>query len=51
MLPEVAYVKLSWILGSLTRDVKEVKEWMTRNLVGELNERHSLKLYPRWPHE
>jgi len=51
MLPEVAYVKLSWILGSLTRDVKEVREWMTSNLVGELNERHSLKLYPRWTHE
>jgi len=51
MLPEVAYVKLSWILGSLTRDVKEVREWMSRNLVGELNERHLLKHYPRWPHE
>jgi len=51
MLPEVAYVKLSWILGSVTRDVNEVKAWITRNLVGELNERHTLELYPRWVYE
>ncbi|MCC6010955.1 MAG: Glu-tRNA(Gln) amidotransferase GatDE subunit D, partial [Desulfurococcaceae archaeon] len=51
MLPEVAYVKLSWILGSITRDLAEVKSWITRNLVGELNERHTLELYPRWAYE
>jgi glutamyl-tRNA(Gln) amidotransferase subunit D len=51
MLPEVAYVKLSWILGSITRDLVEVKSWITRNLVGELNERHTLELYPRWAYE
>ncbi len=51
MLPEVAYVKLSWILGSITRDVSEVKEWITKNIAGELNERHSLDLYPRWVYE
>jgi len=51
MLPEVAYVKLSWILGSITRDASEVKEWITRNIAGELNERHSLDLYPRWVYE
>ncbi|MCC6024865.1 MAG: Glu-tRNA(Gln) amidotransferase subunit GatD [Desulfurococcaceae archaeon] len=51
MLPEVAYVKLSWILGSITRDVREVKEWITKNIAGELNERHSLDLYPRWVYE
>ncbi|MFZ8783378.1 MAG: Glu-tRNA(Gln) amidotransferase subunit GatD [Desulfurococcaceae archaeon] len=51
MLPEVAYVKLSWILGSITRDASEVKEWITRNIAGELNERRSLDLYPRWVYE
>jgi glutamyl-tRNA(Gln) amidotransferase subunit D len=51
MLPEVAYVKLSWILGSITRNASEVKEWITRNIAGELNERHSLDLYPRWVYE
>ncbi|MEB2793133.1 MAG: Glu-tRNA(Gln) amidotransferase subunit GatD [Caldisphaeraceae archaeon] len=49
MLPEVAYVKLSWIL-SKTRDVKEVKELMLRNLAGEINERHEINYYPRWYH-
>ncbi|MGC8982489.1 MAG: Glu-tRNA(Gln) amidotransferase subunit GatD [Desulfurococcaceae archaeon] len=50
MLPETAYVKLSWILGSVTRDLKEVKRVMETNLVGELSERHTPDLYPRWPH-
>ncbi|MCC6053357.1 MAG: Glu-tRNA(Gln) amidotransferase subunit GatD [Desulfurococcaceae archaeon] len=51
MLPETSYVKLSWILGSLTRDPVEVRSWITRNIAGELNERHTLELYPRWTHE
>ncbi|MEM2014053.1 MAG: Glu-tRNA(Gln) amidotransferase subunit GatD, partial [Desulfurococcaceae archaeon] len=48
MLPETAYVKLSWILGSITRDLKEVKKIMETNLVGEINYRHTIDLYPRW---
>lgn len=49
MLPETAYVKLSWILGSKTRDLDEVREYMTRNIAGEINPRLTPDLYPRWP--
>ena len=38
MLPETAFVKLSWVLGA-TQDVKKVKEMMLHNEVGEINER------------
>ncbi|MEM4441146.1 MAG: Glu-tRNA(Gln) amidotransferase subunit GatD [Desulfurococcaceae archaeon] len=48
MLPETAYVKLSWTLGSITKDLKEVKKIMETNLVGEINFRHTIDLYPRW---
>lgn len=51
MLPETAYVKLSWILGSLTRDLVEVRRVFTTNLVGEINRRHTVDLYPRWIYE
>ncbi|MEM1528634.1 MAG: Glu-tRNA(Gln) amidotransferase subunit GatD [Desulfurococcaceae archaeon] len=51
MLPETAYVKLSWILGSISREVEDVRKWFTANLVGEVNERHTLSLYPRWAYE
>ncbi len=50
MLPETAYVKLSWILGSKTRNLDEVKELMTTNIVGEMNPRLTIDLFPRWPH-
>lgn len=50
MLPETAYVKLSWILGSITRDLKEVRKHMETNYAGEINPRHTLNLYPRWPY-
>jgi len=50
MLPEVAYVKLSWILAK-TRDLNEVRRLMLTNIAGEINPRHSVNLYPRWPHE
>ena len=50
MLPETAYVKLSWILGSKTRNLDEVKELMTTNLAGEMNPRLTIDLFPRWPH-
>lgn len=49
MLPEVAYVKLSWILGSKTRDLVEVRKLMLTNIVGEINPRLTVDLYPRWP--
>lgn len=49
MLPETAYVKLSWILGSKTRDLKEIRRLMTTNIVGEINSRLTINLYPRWP--
>ena len=50
MLPEVAYVKLSWILAK-TRDLNEVRKLMLTNIAGEINPRHTVNLYPRWPHE
>jgi glutamyl-tRNA(Gln) amidotransferase subunit D len=37
MLPETAFVKLAWLLGNYKKD--EIKELMTKNLRGELNER------------
>lgn len=48
MLAEVAFVKLSWILGSKTRDLKSVAELFNKNIVGEINSRHVLNHYPRW---
>ena len=39
MLPEVAYIKLGWILGQ-TKDLKKVKELMLTNIAGEINYRH-----------
>ncbi len=50
MLPETAYVKLSWILGSKTKNLDEVRELMTTNIVGEMNPRLTIDLFPRWPH-
>lgn len=38
MLPEVAYVKLGWVLGQ-TQDPKEIKELLLTNIAGELIER------------
>ncbi len=49
MLPEVAYVKLSWILAR-TRNLDEVRKLMLSNLVGEINPRHNIHTYPRWYH-
>lgn len=47
MLPETAYVKLSWILGK-TRNIDEVRRIFRTNIAGEINLRHTLDLYPRW---
>ncbi|HDD46402.1 MAG TPA: Glu-tRNA(Gln) amidotransferase subunit GatD, partial [Candidatus Aenigmarchaeota archaeon] len=38
MLPEVAYVKLGWVLAH-TSDIEEVRRLMTTNLAGEIAER------------
>ena len=38
MLPEVAYVKLGWVLGQ-TNDLEEVKEIMLTPIAGEITER------------
>jgi len=48
MLPETAYVKLSWILGSHTNDLERVRELMLKNFEGEINPRLTINLYPRW---
>ncbi len=38
MLPEVAYIKLGWVLGH-TRNMKKIKELMAKNIAGEINKR------------
>lgn len=50
MLPEVALVKLSWLLGNYGDDVERIKELFLTNLVNEINSIHDHKLYPRWYH-
>lgn len=49
MLPEVAYVKLSWALAQ-TRDLREVRKIMLTNFVNEMNPRHGPPHYPIWFH-
>ncbi len=49
MIPETAYVKLSWVLAR-TRDPGEVRRLMLTPLAGEMGERQSLRYYPRWHH-
>jgi len=49
MIPETAYVKLSWVLAR-TRDPGEVRRLMQTPLAGEMGERQSLRYYPRWHH-
>jgi len=49
MLPEVAYVKLSWLLGNVN-DVDEVKRLFVSNLVKELGGIHHENYFPRWYH-
>mgnify|MGYP001588525421 FL=1 len=38
MLPDVAYIKLGWVLGQ-TKSYEKVKELMLTNIAGEINER------------
>ncbi|MBU2497058.1 MAG: Glu-tRNA(Gln) amidotransferase subunit GatD [Nanoarchaeota archaeon] len=40
MLPEVAYIKLGWILGH-TENEQEIKKLMTTNIAGEINRKLS----------
>jgi glutamyl-tRNA(Gln) amidotransferase subunit D len=44
MLPEVAYVKLGWVLGQTT-DLEKVKEIMLTNVAGEITEREPYNGY------
>jgi len=44
MLPETAYVKLSWILRR-TRELDEVRRLMLTNIAGEISTRHNIDLY------
>ena len=45
MLPEVAYVKLMWVLGK-TRERSKVEELMLTNFVGEISKRSRPDLFP-----
>jgi len=38
MLPEVAYIKLMWVLGH-TNKMEKIKEMMLTNYAGEITER------------
>lgn len=42
MLPEVAYVKLMWVLGK-TKDLEEVRKLMLTNFAGEISERSDIE--------
>jgi glutamyl-tRNA(Gln) amidotransferase subunit D len=44
MLPEVAYVKLGWVLGH-TNDPEEVRKMMLDNIAGEMTERTDAESY------
>ncbi len=45
MLPETAYVKLSWVFGQ-TSDVEEAKKLFETNIAYELSERNEYRHYP-----
>ncbi len=45
MLPEVAYVKLGWLLGHEEYDNATVRELMAKNIAGEINERHTEEMF------
>jgi glutamyl-tRNA(Gln) amidotransferase subunit D len=44
MLPEVAYVKLGWVLGH-TKDLERVRELMLTNIAGEISERSGIEAF------
>ncbi len=45
MLPETAFVKLSWVLAK-TEDLEEIRRLMLTNISGEINPHSSAKYYP-----
>ncbi len=47
MLPETAYVKLSWILKQ-TRNLSEIRKMMLTNYVNELNPISKEEYFPTW---
>jgi glutamyl-tRNA(Gln) amidotransferase subunit D len=49
MLPETAFVKLSWLLGNYN-DIDVVKKLYVTNLVGEIEYRRTISAFPRWYH-
>ncbi len=49
MLGETAMVKLSWLLANYENRL-QVKKLFTENLVGEIEKRRPLNIYPRWYH-
>ena len=49
MLPETAFVKLSWVLAQ-TQDPNEVRKLIMTNMVYEINPVHRYELFPRWYH-
>jgi len=44
MLPEVAYVKLGWVLGH-TRNLRKVREMMLTNIAGEITKRSEIETF------
>jgi len=44
MLPETAYVKLSWALGQ-TDEIEEVEKAMQTNIAGEIEDKSSIKYF------
>ena len=44
MLPETAYVKLSWALGQ-TDEIEEVEKTMQTNIAGEIEDKSSIKYF------
>jgi glutamyl-tRNA(Gln) amidotransferase subunit D len=49
MLPETAYVKLSWALGNF--GYEEAKRILLENIAGEYEERELPSYFPMWKHE
>ncbi len=47
MLPEVAYVKLMWVLGK-TRELGEVARLMKTNIAGEISKRSKPEAFPHF---
>jgi glutamyl-tRNA(Gln) amidotransferase subunit D len=44
MMPEVAYVKLGWVLGH-TKDLDKIREMMLTNMAGEITKRSELDTF------